>query len=47
MVKLTQSLAQFLFQKGLGKEMALIMFGHTELFTPELEKNTLNGCRHP
>ena len=45
MVKITQSLAHWLFENGYEKEMALISFGHIELFTPEMQKAYLEWCK--
>ena len=38
MITITQSLREFLVRKGMQKEMALLIFGHTEVYTPELQK---------
>lgn len=38
MVYLTQSMKVFLTKKGLLKEMSLLVFGHLEVFTPEMQK---------
>lgn len=43
MVQLTQSLAQWLFQNHKDK-IVLIMLGHTELFTEEMEQEYLAWC---
>ena len=44
MVKLTQSLQHWLWLNH--KElMPLIMFGHTELFTEEMQKEYLEWCQ--
>ena len=44
MVKLTQSLQQWLFRNH-PELIALIMFGHVELFTPEMQQEYLAWCR--
>ena len=44
MVKLTQSLQQWLFQNH-PDLIALITFGHTELFTPDMQREYLAWCR--
>lgn len=41
MVHLTQSLIEFFIRKGMQKEMTLLYFGHTEVYTPELRKEYL------
>lgn len=43
MVKLTQSMAEWLFRYHKDK-MALIMFGHLELFTDEMAKEYIEWC---
>lgn len=43
MVKLTQSLAQFLFQ-FYPSEAPLVMFGHTELLTKEIWDEYTEWC---
>ena len=44
MVRLTQSLQQWLWLNN--KELIpLIMFGHTELFTEEMQKEYLEWCQ--
>lgn len=44
MVKLTQSLEHWLWENH--KELIpLIMFGHLELFTPEMQKEYLEWCK--
>lgn len=42
-VELTQSLCQWLFENHKEK-LPLIMFGHTELFTPEMQEAYLKWC---
>ena len=44
MVKLTQSLKQWLWENHKEK-LPLIMFGHTELFTEEMNKEYLAWCQ--
>ena len=44
MVQLTQSLEQWLFENHRDK-IALIMFGHVELFTPEMRQAYLEWCK--
>lgn len=44
MVRLTQSLQRWLFE-NYPKELPLIMFGHTELFTEEMQKEYLEWCQ--
>lgn len=44
MVKLTQSMYEFL-KKFYKKEMALIMFGHLEIFTAEMGKEYCDWCK--
>ena len=44
MVRLTQSLRHWLFE-NYPKELPLIMFGHTELFTEEMQKEYLEWCQ--
>lgn len=44
MVKLTQSLSVWLFNNH-PMELAPIMFGHTELFTPEMNQDYLAWCQ--
>ena len=43
MVRLTQSLSQWLFDNH-PEILPLIMFGHLELFTPEMEQEYLAWC---
>jgi hypothetical protein len=43
MVKLTQSLQQWLWENHPDR-LGLIMFGHTELFTPEMQAAYLKWC---
>ena len=38
MVKLTDSLKEFLLQSKHGEIIPLLMFGHVELFTDEIKK---------
>ena len=44
MVKLTQSLRQWLFENHPDK-LPLIMFGHVELFTEEMNAEYLQWCQ--
>lgn len=44
MVKLTQSLRQWLWENE-REILPLIMFGHVELFTAEMEERYLAWCR--
>ena len=44
MVKFTQSLYQWLWENHRDK-VALIMFGHVELFTPEMKQQYLEWCQ--
>jgi hypothetical protein len=44
MVKLTQSLRQWLF-KNHPDIIPLLMFGHVELFTEEMQKEYLEWCQ--
>ena len=44
MVKLTQSLQEWLLRNH-KDIICLIMFGHTELFTPEMQKEYLEWCK--
>ena len=44
MVELTQSLEHWLWENH-KDIIGLIMFGHTELFTEEMQRNILNGVR--
>ena len=44
MVRLTQSLRHWLFE-NYPKELPLIMLGHTELFTEEMQKEYLEWCQ--
>ena len=44
MVKLTQSLEHWLFENH-RDIIAPIMFGHTELFTEEMQKEYLEWCQ--
>lgn len=44
MVKLTQSLQQWLFRNH-PELIVLIVFGHVELFTPEMQQEYLAWCR--
>lgn len=44
MVKLTQSLSQWLFLHH-RELLPLIMFGHLELFTEEMQKEYLAWCQ--
>lgn len=44
MVKLTHSLEHWLFI-NYPQELPLIMFGHTELFTEEMQKEYLEWCK--
>ena len=41
MVKLTKSLSQWLVNNGYQFELGLIMFGHVELFTKEMQEQYL------
>ncbi len=43
MVRLTQSLEYWLFNYH-REEMALILFGHLELFTEEMQKDYFDWC---
>lgn len=43
MVKLTQSLSQWLFRNH-KDILPLIMFGHVELFTEEMQQEYLDWC---
>ncbi len=47
MIRVTQSLAKFFEKKGLLGKLALLYFGHTEVFTPELEKEYLEWVQTP
>lgn len=38
MIYLTQSMKEFFIRKNMMSEMALLSLGHTELYTPELQK---------
>lgn len=44
MVRLTQSLRHWLFVNH-PEKLPLIMFGHIELFTDEMEKEYLEWCK--
>lgn len=44
MVKLTQSLQEWLWRNHPDK-IALIMFGHVELFTPEMQQQYIEWCK--
>lgn len=44
MVILTQSLREWLWRNHREK-IALIMFGHTELFTEEMQKEYIEWCK--
>ena len=44
MIKLTQSLKHWLWKNHRDK-LALITFGHTELFTKEMEREYLEWCK--
>lgn len=44
MVRLTQSLANWLWMKD-PKLVPLIMFGHVELFTPEMQREYIEWCQ--
>lgn len=44
MVRLTQSLQHWLWENHRDK-IGLIMFGHTELFTEEMQKEYLEWCK--
>ena len=44
MVKLTQSLQEWLWRNHKDK-IGLIMFGHVELFTAEMQKEYLEWCK--
>lgn len=44
MVKLTQSLEHWLFENN-REILPLIMFGHMELFTAEMEEAYLEWCK--
>lgn len=44
MVKMTQSLEHWLFKYHKDK-MALIMFGHIELFTEEMQEEYIAWCK--
>ncbi len=44
MYKLTQSLYHWLWENHRDK-IALIMFGHAELFTPEMQQQYLEWCK--
>lgn len=42
MISITQSLREILIRKGMLKELTLLSFGHTEVYTPELQKEYLD-----
>jgi hypothetical protein len=44
MIKLTQSLEQWLWENHKDK-LALILFGHVELFTEEMQKEYIAWCQ--
>ena len=44
MVRLTLSLRHWVLENS-PKELPLIMFGHTELFTEEMQKEYLEWCQ--
>ena len=44
MVKLTKSLSHWLFENH-KDTLGLIMFGHIELFTEDMQKDYLEWCR--
>lgn len=44
MVELTQSLAQWLWENH-RELISPIMFGHLELFTPEMQRQYLEWCQ--
>lgn len=44
MIKLTQSLSHWLWENHRDK-YALIQFGHTELFTKEMQKEYYDWCQ--
>lgn len=44
MVKLTESLSQFLW-RNYPKELPLIMLGHLELFTEEIQREYIEWCK--
>lgn len=44
MYKLTQSLYHWLWENHRDK-IVLIMFGHVELFTPEMQRQYLEWCK--
>ena len=44
MIKLTESLKVWVFN-NYPKELPLLMFGHIELFTEEMEKEYLEWCK--
>lgn len=44
MVRLTQSLTQWLFISGNKELLPLLMFGHVELFTEEMQQEYLAWC---
>lgn len=44
MIILTQSLEHWLFENYTEK-LSLIMFGHTELFTEEMQKEYIEWCK--
>ncbi len=46
MVKLTQSLERWLWMNH-PDLIALIMFGHIELFTPEMNEKYIEWCKTP
>lgn len=45
MVKLTQSLEHWLWENNHGGLIPLLMFGHVELFTEEMQKEYLAWCQ--
>ena len=45
MVKLTKSLRVWFVNNGYTNELALIGFGHTELFTDEMKAKYLEWCK--
>ena len=45
MIKITCSLAHWMFKNGYQKELALLYFGHMEVFTPEMERSYLEWCK--
>jgi len=45
MIKPTYSLTHWMIENGYQKELALLCFGHTEVFTDDMERRYVEWCK--